>query len=122
MRENDRVRPAGIHHVAICVGDVDAAREWYCGMLGFSVAPRPDELGPGYWLEAGGQQVHLMQVDGAPPPLNHFAVRVDDVDAAAAELRARGVEVNRIPLIPGSGHQAFLHDPFGNFIELNQPE
>ncbi|MDQ1511822.1 MAG: hypothetical protein QOG50_3666, partial [Actinomycetota bacterium] len=23
---------------------------------------------------------------------------------------------------PGAGHQAFLHDPFGNFIELNQPD
>jgi hypothetical protein len=22
----------------------------------------------------------------------------------------------------GAGHQAFLHDPSGNFIELNQPE
>ena len=24
--------------------------------------------------------------------------------------------------IAGAGHQAFLHDPFGNFLELNQPD
>jgi glyoxylase I family protein len=30
--------------------------------------------------------------------------------------------VHRVPLIAGSGHQAFLHDPFGNMVELNQPE
>jgi hypothetical protein len=28
-----------------------------------------------------------------------------------------------LPLVTfGAGHQAYLHDPFGNFIELNQPE
>jgi hypothetical protein len=24
--------------------------------------------------------------------------------------------------LPAAGHQAFLHDPFGNLVELNQPE
>jgi hypothetical protein len=27
-----------------------------------------------------------------------------------------------LPFIPGAGHQALLHDPFGNLLELNQPE
>jgi hypothetical protein len=43
-------------------------------------------------------------------------------DAAVNDLQETGVEVQRIPFIPGAAHQAHLHDPFGNFIELNQPE
>jgi catechol 2,3-dioxygenase-like lactoylglutathione lyase family enzyme len=115
------VKPAGVHHVAICVGDAEAGLAFYRDVLGMEQLPRPD-LGPGYWLDAGGQQVHLMEADLPAPAANHFAIRVDDLAAAVADLQARGVQVDRIPLVPGSGHQAFLHDPFGNFLELNQPE
>jgi Glyoxalase/Bleomycin resistance protein/Dioxygenase superfamily len=45
-----------------------------------------------------------------------------DIDAAVTDLEEQGIEVHRIPFIPGAGHQAFLHDPFGNLLELNQPE
>jgi glyoxylase I family protein len=53
---------------------------------------------------------------------DHFAIRVDDLEAAVADIRASGVTVNTIDHMQGAGHQAFLHDPSGNFIELNQPE
>ena len=115
------MRPAGIHHVSICVPDAPAGLAFYRDMLGMREVPRPD-LGPGCWLDAGGQQLHLMQADETPPRSNHFAIRVDDLDEAVATLRARGVEVHPIPHIPGAGRQAFLHDPFGNFVELNQPD
>lgn len=115
------MRPVGIHHVAICVRDVAVARDFYVHKLGFTVAPRPD-LGPGVWLDGNGGQVHLMQLDDPPPAAQHFAIRVDDVAAAVAELERAGVEVHVIDHIPGAGHQAFLHDPSGNFIELNQPD
>jgi catechol 2,3-dioxygenase-like lactoylglutathione lyase family enzyme len=115
------MKPAGVHHVAICVADAQKGLAFYRDVLGMTQLPRPD-LGPGFWLDAGGQQVHLMESDAQPPGANHFAIRVEDLDAAVADLQGRGVEVHRVPLIAGSGHQAFLHDPFGNFIELNQPE
>ena len=51
----------------------------------------------------------------------HFALRVDDLDDAVAELRAQGIKVDPIPEAPGAGRQAFLTDPAGNLIELNQP-
>jgi catechol 2,3-dioxygenase-like lactoylglutathione lyase family enzyme len=56
------------------------------------------------------------------PGANHFAIRVDDIDAAVSDLHEQGVEVQRFPCIPSAGHRAFLYDPFGNLIELNQPE
>jgi catechol 2,3-dioxygenase-like lactoylglutathione lyase family enzyme len=115
------MKPAGVHHVAICVTDAQEGLAFYRDVLGMTQLPRPD-LGPGFWLDAGGQQVHLMESDAQPPAANHFAIRVDDIDAAVADLQAHGVDVHRVALIAGSGHQAFLHDPFGNFIELNQPE
>jgi glyoxylase I family protein len=115
------VKPAGVHHVAICVADAQLGLAFYRDVLGMTQLPRPD-LGPGYWLDAGGQQVHLMESDTKPPNANHFAIRVDDLDDAVADLQAQGVDVHRIPHIEGAGQQAFLHDPFGNFLELNQPD
>jgi len=115
------VKPTGVHHVSICVRDADAALAFYRDVLGMSELPRPD-LGPGHWLDAGGQQVHLMESDASPPAANHFAIRVDDLDEAVTDLEGQGVTVHRVPHIAGAGHQAFLHDPWGNFLELNQPE
>jgi catechol 2,3-dioxygenase-like lactoylglutathione lyase family enzyme len=115
------MRPAGVHHVSICVSDADEALVFYRDVLGCSPLPRPD-LGPGHWLDAGGQQVHLMQSDEPPPRSNHFAFRVDDLDAVVDELRSKGVDVHPVPHVAGAGRQAFLHDPFGNFLELNQPD
>jgi glyoxylase I family protein len=115
------MKPAGLHHVAISVADARKGLAFYRDVLGMTQLPRPD-LGPGYWLDAGGQQVHLMEADTQPLGANHFAIRVDDIDAAVTDLQEQGVEVHRLPPTPGAGHQAFLHDPFGNLLELNQPE
>jgi catechol 2,3-dioxygenase-like lactoylglutathione lyase family enzyme len=117
------VKPAGIHHVAICVPDAAAALTFYRDVLGMTErTDRPDFGFPGHWLDAGGQQLHLMEMNAAPAPSNHFAIRVDDLGAAVEDLRARGVEVHPVDHVPGAGRQAFLNDPFGNTIELNQPD
>ena len=107
------MKPAGIHHVSICVADAEAGLAFYRDVLGLTQLPR---------LDAGGQQVHLMQSDEQRPRSDHFAIRVDDLDEAVADLKNQDVKVFTSVYIPGAGHQAFLHDPFGNFIELNQPD
>jgi catechol 2,3-dioxygenase-like lactoylglutathione lyase family enzyme len=113
----------GVHHVAICVPDVDAALGFYVDTLGCEArADRPDFGFPGAWLDAGSQQIHLMQLAGTPAPLQHFALQVADLDAAVAELESRGVDVRRAEHTQGAGFQAFLKDPGGNEIELNQPD
>ena len=91
------MKPAGVHHVAICVADARKGLVFYRDALGMTQLPRPD-LGPGCWLDAGGQQVHLMQSDTPPPGANHFAIRVDDIVAAVTDLLERGIEVHRHPL------------------------
>jgi glyoxylase I family protein len=117
------MKPSGIHHVAICVTDVEEAKDFYIDVLGLTIVPdRPDFGFGGYWLDAAGQQVHLMHANEPQVGGGHFAVRVDDLDSAVTDIRASGWKVDTVPHMQGAGHQAFLRDPSGNIIELNQPE
>ncbi len=50
-----------------------------------------------------------------------MALEVDDLDSVIGALEIAGVKVGRIPETIGAGRQAFLQDPTGNLIELNQP-
>ncbi|HZM30764.1 MAG TPA: VOC family protein [Acidimicrobiales bacterium] len=114
------MRPLAVHHVSINVDDVDAAISFYTEVLGLGKrADRPDFAFGGAWLDAGGQQVHL--IEGTPPSAvgQHFALLVDDLDGTVAELRGRDVEVSD-PRPVGSSRQAFLTDPSGNLVELHQ--
>ena len=115
------MRPLGIHHVNITVADMVAARTFYVDQLGMTErTDRPDFSFDGAWLDLGSQQVHL--VVGTPPDRNndHFAIQVADIDAAIAELRERGLKVSDAMGV-GTARQCFLRDPFGNFLELQQP-
>lgn len=114
------MQPRAVHHVSINVGDVAAATRFYVDVLGLAQrGDRPDDIGPGAWLDAGGQQVHLIQAERPTARGQHFALLVDDLDATVAELRARGVDVGD-PRPIGTSRQSFLADPDGNLVELHQ--
>jgi glyoxylase I family protein len=114
------MKPLAVHHVSIAVTDVAAALAFYTDALGLTQrTDRPANIGPGAWLDAGGQQLHLVKADPPAPCGQHFAVLVDDLDATTAELRAAGVQVSdAVPI--GTARQAFLRDPSGNSIELHE--
>ena len=113
---------SGVHHVSLNVNDVEACLRFYVDLLGLEELPRPDFGFPGAWLSAGPQQIHLIHSDDhSAPPGQHFAFRVEDLDAACEELQTSGVEVSKPFEIPQVGRQAFLQDPAGNLIELNEP-
>jgi catechol 2,3-dioxygenase-like lactoylglutathione lyase family enzyme len=112
----------GLHHVQVNVADVAQAVEFYQA-LGMTVrTDRPDLGVDGAWLDAAGQQIHLLL---APPPGDvgqHFALEIDDLDDVIAAFRARGVEVREPRALgAGLGRQTSLHDPSGNRIELREP-
>jgi catechol 2,3-dioxygenase-like lactoylglutathione lyase family enzyme len=113
----------GLQHVALEVGDLDAARAFYVDLFGMTVLDRPDFGFPGLWLGLpDSRMVHLIEGSRAAHPGHHFALQVDDVHASVATLRGCGIEVaDPFETAPGAGLQAFLHDPSGNVIELNQP-
>ena len=121
----------GVHHVSINVRDVEAAREFYVDVLGLDVLLRPDFPFGGYWLKSGDTQLHLIEVqDFQPPKGQHFAFRVRDIDGILAELSERnlvggddymGIASGKIIEVPGVCRQAFIFDPTGNMVELNEP-
>jgi glyoxylase I family protein len=119
----DPVAPTGVDHVAINVGDVPGGIAFYTEKIGLvQNSTRPDFGFPGAWLDtANGQQVHLIE---AAVPTNlgqHFALAFDDLAAAVAELRARGLQVSDPSPVGTTGRsQAFTIDPWGNAIELHQ--
>jgi catechol 2,3-dioxygenase-like lactoylglutathione lyase family enzyme len=110
--------------VAINVLDVDTAVQFYTDVLGFEVLDtRPDFGFAGAWLQAGNHQVHLMGVPDAQIDRGqHFALDVDDAEAWASHIEAKGVRCRRSDYVPGAGRQVFVRDPSGNRIELNQPD
>ncbi len=111
-----------IHHVSINVTDLDAALDFYVDKLGLEVMDNRPELGiDGAWLDAGEQELHLIAVDDFDAPDGqHFAFQVDDIADAIAELGERGVAASTPATMDGICTQAFIKDPTGNLIELNQ--
>ena len=115
-----------VHHVSFRVSDLDAALDFYQGVLGCSRIERPDDKMPvaGAWLEAGTTQVHLIVAEatdltGYPPggltgTANHVAFHVDDLDGAQAAMEQRGFAVRRGAFLP----QFFVQDPDGNLLEF----
>ena len=112
----------GVHHVSLNVTDAAESTRFYTEILGLELLERPDFPFAGAWLAAGGQEIHLLEVDEfTAPEGQHFALRVDDLDSTVTELAARGVTTSTPSEIDGVCRQSFFKDPTGNLIELNQP-
>jgi len=120
------MKVTGFHHVSVNTNGapLDAMVDFYRGVLGLGDKARPEIPGiPGHWHMVGDQELHLV---GAPPrgtPIDstghHYCVAVTDLEAAIAELEARGIEYQRA--VQGAGTvQIWIADPAGNTIELQQ--
>jgi catechol 2,3-dioxygenase-like lactoylglutathione lyase family enzyme len=122
-RDHSEMHTTGLHHVAISVKELEPAVRFYADVMGFEQLDRPDFGFPGAWFQAGDHQIHLMEMaDAQPDPRQHYALRVDDLDAAMAAITAAGGDVRpALPVVAGAGRQAFVRDPSGNRIELNEP-
>jgi glyoxylase I family protein len=119
----DPVTPTGVDHVAINVNDVPGGITFYTETMGLvQNFTRPDFGFPGAWLDTGsGQQIHLIEATVPTNVGQHFALTFDDLGAAVAELRARGLQVTDPVDVGTTGRlQAFTSDPWGNGIELHQ--
>jgi glyoxylase I family protein len=114
------MKPIAVHHVSINVRDVDEAARFYTAHLGLTLREdRPDFGFAGAWLDAGSQQVHLIEAEPPATLGQHFALQVADLDDAIEGLRAQGVSVTDASPV-GSARQAFLTDPSGNGVELHE--
>jgi catechol 2,3-dioxygenase-like lactoylglutathione lyase family enzyme len=115
----------GIDHVQVAIppGGEDRARAFYSGVLGMREIEKPAALRPernGAWFDCGAQGLHLgVDPDFRPSRKGHPAFLVDDLPAALAACEAAGIPSTRDVPLPGYD-RAFVHDPFGNRIELMQ--
>jgi catechol 2,3-dioxygenase-like lactoylglutathione lyase family enzyme len=108
----------GVHHIGITVADLDAAIDFYHGVLGLEIISEPSpvfdapELGPAVGVPGAALRQVCLATDGAvvelleyarppspveaPLPQNargaqHVAFRVDDIEARKRELETKGV-------------------------------
>lgn len=138
-KTNQLLGGGGFHHVAIRVVDFDAAVKFYTEMLGFKEKIRWGEgdgraimldTGDGNYLEIFAGRKASLAPDSAEPPIIHFAIRTNNIDADIARIRAAGMTITidpkdvQIPSTPGPTpvRLAFFKGPGGEIIELFQNE
>jgi predicted metal-dependent hydrolase/catechol 2,3-dioxygenase-like lactoylglutathione lyase family enzyme len=112
----------GLDHVQLAMpaGREADAEAFYTGVLGIPRVRKPSALARrgGCWFERDGLRVHLGVEDGFRPAHKaHPALAVRALPGLVERLRAMGVEVRAGDGVPGA-QQAYVHDPFGNRIEL----
>jgi catechol 2,3-dioxygenase-like lactoylglutathione lyase family enzyme len=105
-------RLVGINHVALEVGDIDQALDFYGRLLDFELRGRVGRKMA--FLDAGDQFIALSAGRRqAADESRHFGLVVDDSEAVRETLAREGIAV-----LPGRGLD-FL-DPWGNRIQVVQ--
>ena len=112
----------GIEHTAIASPDPETLASWYEQTLNFPVDHR---VGPNVFLKApDGTMLEIIPSEGErlnttpkTPGVCHFAVTVDDFDAALEDLRSKGVDLDDPAAILGI-RVVYFRDPEGNLLHL----
>jgi methylmalonyl-CoA/ethylmalonyl-CoA epimerase len=129
---------ATLDHVGIAVKDLSAALAFYRDALGLEIEGTEDvesQQVRAHFAPVGEARLELLEatapespiaryIDKRGPGLHHLTLRVDDLHAALAQLKARGVRlIDEVPR-PGAEHSliAFVHPAStgGVLIELKQ--
>ena len=116
------MRIVALDHVQLGmpVGGEDIARAFYRDTLGLTEVAKPAALAArgGCWFAGDGVAVHLgAEPDFRPATRAHPALGVDDLARARERLVAAGATLTE----DDSGldvARCYVHDPFGNRIEL----
>ena len=128
-----------LHHINLATENVARMEAFYRDVLGMAV-PQTDipvlEKAKGYagdvgFVWDGAVQLHLAEKDVHagfragqivnPVSRGHIAYRCDDIEAAKAELEAKGVPYSDWGERAVAGwHQIFFYDPDGNVVEIHQ--
>jgi lactoylglutathione lyase len=102
-----RARLVGINHVALEVGDLDAALDLYERLFAFELRGRVPGMA---FVDLGDQFLALSEGRRGPADADrHFGLVVDDKAAVRAALEAAGIEPER---------ELMFRDPWGNAIEI----
>jgi len=105
--------------------DVDKAREFYVGFLGFTVdwEHRFDDKAPLYMqVSRGGLVLHLSEHHGDACPGSTVFVRLTGIDEYHREIMAKGYGYMRpgVEVAPWNAKVMEVIDPFGNRLRFNE--
>ncbi|MBM2577229.1 VOC family protein [Jannaschia sp. Os4] len=130
------IRPLGLDHAVLWVRDLPRAVAWYRDVLGCVPAFDYPEIGMAH-LWFGGIILGLWDADDpraayALPKVrggtnvDHLALAVGPFERGAlmAHLAAHGVPVHKEEVQVGArgvGRAVYIHDPWGNRLELKGP-
>jgi methylmalonyl-CoA/ethylmalonyl-CoA epimerase len=129
-----------VDHIGIAVGSVDEAKKLYCDILGLSMAGSEtvaEQKVTTAFFPVGDTEVELLESTAPDGPIakfieknggrggvQHIAFRVDNIEEALAELKAKGVAlIDEKPRKGAGGAKiAFLHPKatFGVLVEISQ--
>jgi catechol 2,3-dioxygenase-like lactoylglutathione lyase family enzyme len=102
-------RLVGINHIALEVGSVDDALEFYSRIFEFELRGRSARMA---FIDMGDQFIAIAEGRTQPPDRHrHFGLVVDDKEATRQALEAAGVELQ-----PGRGLD--FTDPWGNHVQV----
>jgi catechol-2,3-dioxygenase len=113
----------GVNELVLEALDLEAAEQFYAGVLGFAVISRSESR---LWVMAGDRtriglwtpQVGIAQGRGGVHV--HYAMHITeaDLDAALERLRGHGHEPEVVEFEETGSRAAYVTDPDGNVVEL----
>ncbi|MGI9498566.1 MAG: VOC family protein [Geminicoccaceae bacterium] len=109
MTADRKPRAVGINHIALEVGDIDEALEFYGRFLEFTLRSKGETMA---FIDLGDQFIALIKGRKQPgDDERHFGLVVDDKDTVRQILDDMGVELVS---------ERFLdfYDPWGNRVEI----
>jgi predicted enzyme related to lactoylglutathione lyase len=109
MTETAKPRVVGVNHIALEVGDIEAALAFYGRLFAFELRGKNERMA---FIDLGDQFIALQKGRRqAPDDGRHFGLVVEDKEAARAALQAAGVALLDGPFLD-------FRDPWGNRIEI----
>lgn len=117
-------------HVCLNVSDADRLADWYKSELDFEdsweFTSDDGRTRNVYVADGNGFELQLSDTDGTAgfeegTAWDHFAVKVDDVDARFDEIDNHGVVQEPTDQPAAGARTAFIEDPDGHVVELIEP-
>src|ERR687887_822573 len=104
-----RPRLVGLNHIALEVGDVEEALDFYGRVFDFELRGRASRMA---FIDMGDQFIAIAAGRTQPPDSHrHFGLVVDDKEAARRALQEADIDVQ------ASGSLDF-RDPWGNHVQV----
>ncbi len=114
-------------HVKLDVSDLSRSLAFYCGVMGFSQVVRHDRDDGVIIVQVSPDNSNVGIELWFEPPFGgfrndrlHIALEVSDLDGLVQRLKSCGHEITRQPFLIGDERIAFIKDPDGYEIELNE--